>query len=60
VSGTGAICVALDGGYVVHYTLNGHGTFEDEEFFQGSGTFEIVYDTYDVGAPINIKAPRAR
>ena len=60
VSGSGDICVALDGGYVVHYTLNGHGTFESDEFFQGSGKLEIVYDTYDVGAPIDITAPRAR
>ena len=60
VSGSGDICVALDGGYVVHYTLDGHGTFESDEFFQGSGKLVIVYDTYDVGAPINITAPRAR
>jgi hypothetical protein len=60
VSGSGDICVALDGGYVVHYTLDGHGTFESDEFFQGSGKLVIVYDTYDVGAPIDITAPRAR
>jgi hypothetical protein len=60
VSGSGDICVALDGGYVVHYTLDGHGTFESDEFFQGSGKLEMVYDTYDVGADIKINAPRAR
>jgi hypothetical protein len=60
VSGSGDICVALDGGYVVHYTLKGHGTFESDEFFQGSGALELVYDTYDVGAPIDIDQPRAR
>jgi hypothetical protein len=60
VSGTGDICVALDGGYVVHYTFDGHATFTDEEFFQGSGALALVYDTYDVGAPIDIKPPRGR
>jgi hypothetical protein len=60
VSGNGDVCVALDGGYVVHYTLKGHGTFESDEFFQGSGALDLVYDTYDVGAPITIEAPRAR
>jgi len=60
VSGTGDICVALDGGYVVHYTFDGHGTFTDEEFFQGSGALELVYDTYDVDALIDIKPPRGR
>jgi hypothetical protein len=48
--------VALEGGYVVRYTLDGSGTFED--YFQGSGTLHLVYDTYDVGAPISIQAPR--
>jgi hypothetical protein len=38
--------VALDGGYVVRYTLDGSGTFED--YFQGGGTLHLVYDTYDV------------
>jgi hypothetical protein len=56
VSGQGDICVALDGGYVVHYTLDGSGTFED--YFQGNGTLQLVYDTYDVGADINITPPR--
>jgi hypothetical protein len=56
VNGHGDICVALDGGYVVHYTLDGTGTFED--YFEGSGTLQIVYDTYDVGADIVIEPPR--
>ncbi len=56
VSGHGDVYVALDGGYVVRYTLDGSGTFED--YFQGSGTLHLVYDTYDVGAPISIQAPR--
>jgi hypothetical protein len=56
VNGQGDICVALDGGYVVHYTLDGSGTFE--EYFTGTGTIQIVYDTYDVGADIDITPPR--
>ena len=56
VSGHGDVYVALDGGYVVRYTLDGSGTFED--YFQGSGTLHLLYDTYDVGTPISIQAPR--
>jgi len=52
----GDIYVALDGGYVVRYTLDGSGTFE--EYLQGNGTINLVYDTYDVGVPINIQPPR--
>ena len=55
VSGHGDVYVALEGGYVVRYTLEGSGTFED--YFQGSGTLSLVYDTYDVGAPISISPP---
>ena len=60
VNGSGDICVALDGGYVVHYYLKGHGTFTSDEYFQGSGEIELTYATYDVGAPIDIRSPRAR
>jgi hypothetical protein len=56
VSGHGDVYVALDGGYVVRYTLDGSGTFDD--YFQGSGTLSLVYDTYDVGADISIRPPR--
>jgi len=56
VSGLGDLYVATDGGYVVRYTFDGSGTFE--EYFTGSGTFQIVYDTYDVGAEITIRPPR--
>jgi len=56
VNGRGDVYVALDGGYVVRYTLDGNGTFE--EYVQGSGTLSLVYDTYDVGADISIKPPR--
>jgi hypothetical protein len=58
VSGSGDICVALDGGYVVRYTLDGNGTFD--ESFQGSGTLQLAYDAYDVGADIVIRPPRGR
>jgi len=56
VSGQGDICVAITGGYVVHYTLDGSGAFD--EYFQGDGTLSLVYDTYDVGADILITPPR--
>lgn len=56
VSGGGDVYVALDGGYVVRYTLDGSGTFEGQ--FQGAGTISLVYDTYDVGAGIVIEPPR--
>ncbi|MBC7252281.1 MAG: hypothetical protein H5T62_18640 [Anaerolineae bacterium] len=55
MSGHGHIYVALDGGYVVRYTFDGQGTFD--EYFQGTGTLSLVYDTYDVGAEINIQPP---
>ncbi|MCK4315583.1 MAG: hypothetical protein KAX24_07410 [Anaerolineae bacterium] len=48
--------MALEGVYVVRYTLDGSGTFEN--YFRGGGTLHLVYDTYDVGAPIGIQAPR--
>jgi hypothetical protein len=60
VNGQGDICVALDGGYVVHYTLDGNGTFTEEDFFQGSGAIQLVYDVDGVGDPIDIKPPRGR
>jgi hypothetical protein len=60
VSGQGDICVALDGGYVVHYTLDGSGTFTDEDFFQGSGAIQLVYDVDGVGDPIDVTSPRGR
>jgi hypothetical protein len=56
VSGAGDVYVALDGGYVVRYTLDGSGTFEGQ--FQGSGSINLVYDTDDVGADIVIEPPR--
>jgi hypothetical protein len=60
VSGSGDICVALDGGYVAHYTLDGNGTFADDDFFTGSGAIQLVYDVDGVGDPITITPPRAR
>ncbi len=60
VSGSGDTCVALDGGYVVHYTLDGHGTFTEDDFFQGSGAIQLVYDVDGVGDPIDIRPPRGR
>ncbi len=56
LSGHGDIYVAINGGYIVRYTMEGSGNFQNT--FQGSGTIHLVYDTYDVGAPINIRPPR--
>lgn len=56
VTGSGDIYTAVDGGFVVRYTLNGQVTYQD--IMTGSGTVNLVYDTYDVGADINIQPPR--
>ena len=56
MSGSGDIYVAKNGGYVVRYTFNGSGDFEN--YYSGTGDIQVVYDTYDVGADINIKRPR--
>lgn len=56
MSGSGDIYVAKDGGYIVRYTFNGTGTFEN--YYAGSGDILLVYDTYDVGALIDIQPPR--
>lgn len=53
---SGDIWVAQDGGYVVRLTMNGHGTYYDT--YSASGTLNLVYDLYDVNAPINITPPR--
>jgi len=58
VTGSGDIYTAVDGGYVVRYTLNGQATYQD--YMTGSGTVNLVYDTYDVGANINIQPPGRR
>ncbi|HEY88119.1 MAG TPA: hypothetical protein G4N98_00065 [Thermoflexia bacterium] len=56
VSGAGDIYVALQGGYVVRYTFTGSGTFEG--YYAGAGDINLLYDTYDVGAAIDIQPPR--
>ena len=53
---SGDIWVAKDGGYVVRLTMNGQGTYYDT--YSASGTLNLVYDLYDVNAPINISPPR--
>jgi hypothetical protein len=53
---SGDIWVAQDGGYVVRLTMNGHGTYYDT--YSASGTLNLVYDLYDVNAPISITPPR--
>jgi len=56
VDARGQIWVALDGGYVVRYTLEAVGTFG--EYFEGEGTPKLTYDTFDVGGNIEINPPR--
>ena len=56
VNGAGDIYIALQGGYVVRYTFAGSGTFEG--YYAGAGDINLVYDTYDVGAAIDIQPPR--
>ena len=53
---SGDIWVAKDGGYVVRLTMNGQGTYYDT--YSASGTLNLVYDLYDVNAPISINPPR--
>jgi hypothetical protein len=55
-SAQGDIWVAKDGGYVVRLTMNGHGTYYGT--YTSSGTLNLVYDLYDVNAPISINPPR--
>ena len=52
--------MALDGGYVVHYTLDGSGTFESEDYFTGSSKIGLAYDVDGVGDSIVIEPPRGR
>jgi hypothetical protein len=52
----GDIWVAKDGGYVVRLTLDGHGTYYLT--YETSGAISLVYDLFDVNAPITINPPR--
>jgi len=56
-SASGEIYTALDGGYVVLYTLHGLGSLD--EFFAGqSGTIDLSYTVSDVNSGITIRPPR--
>ena len=55
-SAAGDIWVAKDGGYVVRLTMKGQGTYYGT--YTSSGSLDLVYDLYDVNAPITIKPPR--
>jgi hypothetical protein len=56
-SAQGEIYTAVDGGYVVQYTLQGEGSLE--KFFTGqTGTINLVYDLFDVNADFMIEPPR--
>lgn len=56
VSGAGDVYVAQEGGYVVRYTLEGSGDFEN--YYEGEGAVSLLYETYDVGAAIEIAPPQ--
>jgi hypothetical protein len=51
----GDLWVAQDGGYVVRLTLEGQGTYYDT--YSASGKLFLVYDLYDVDAPLVIAPP---
>jgi hypothetical protein len=52
----GDIYTAIDGGYVVHYTLYGEGALNN--FFAGqTGTLSLVYNLFDVNAELSIQPP---
>ncbi|MFP4344624.1 MAG: hypothetical protein ACLFU8_08020 [Anaerolineales bacterium] len=56
VSGAGDVYVAQEGGYVARYTLEGSGDFEI--YYEGEGTVSVLYETYDVGAAVEITPPQ--
>ncbi len=56
-SASGEIYTAVDGGYVVQYTLHGQG-YHDEYFDGELSTLDIVYNVFDVNDPsIDITPP---
>jgi hypothetical protein len=55
-SAQGDIWLAEEGDYVVRLTMNGQGTYYG--IFRDGGRLELVYDLFDVGAPISIEPPR--
>ncbi|MBN1316513.1 MAG: hypothetical protein JXA42_13640, partial [Anaerolineales bacterium] len=52
----GDIYTALDGGYIVRYTLQGEGVFD--EFGGTQGIIDLTYEVFDVNSGINIQPPR--
>jgi len=52
----GDVWVARDAGYVVRLTLHGRGTYYDT--YGSSGSLDLVYDLYEVNAPLAITPPR--
>ncbi len=56
-SASGEIYTALEGGYVVQYSLHGVGSMD--EFFAGqSGTTDLSYTVLDINSGITIRPPR--
>jgi hypothetical protein len=52
----GDVWVARDAGYVVRLTLSGRGTYYDT--YGSGGSLNLVYDLYEVNAPLTITPPR--
>lgn len=55
-SAKGDIWVAKEDGQVVRLTMDGQGVYY--ETYPSTGTLALVYDLFDVNAPIDIKPPR--
>jgi hypothetical protein len=56
VEAQGDLWVARDFGYVVRLTLHGRGTYYGT--YGSSGRVNLIYDLYDVNAPLAIMPPR--
>lgn len=53
---TGDVYTAVDGGYIVRYTLKGDGVFD--EFGGKQGTIDLIYEVFDVNSGITVDPPR--
>lgn len=56
-AGSGEVFTAIDGGYVVMYTLVGDATL-DNFFYGQSGSVNLIYNVFDVNSGLVIEPPR--
>jgi len=56
-SANGEIYTAVNGGYIVQYTLHGEGSL-DEYFAEMTGIINLVYNVLDVNSGFTIQPPR--